>query len=491
MNKKSILKNTISSVLSYGILLIVSIVSSKLILVTYGSESNGLLSSVNQLFSYIALLEAGIGTATITALYQPIADADSTSVREVLVSSRHYYRVSAKWYFVCVLIVASVWPLLLTTEIAYLTIFGIIFLQGVAGVITYWYTSTVVNYLMASGKNYINNYVHLVSSLLTYGLKIVICLTQQDIIFMSISLIVVNVLKCLTYYFYLKCKCPEYVSICGKGNKKKLRQRNAFLIHEISGVIFSSTDTIILSIFCGLREASVYAVYALVLNALRMIIGQAFNSTNFILGNSYSKQRDTYCLTHDKYNGVYTCVVFIVFTIAYWMILPFISIYTQGVTDANYLDPKLPLLFVLIEVLSACRIVDGQLIKNAYHSKQTLSHSIIEAAINLVVSLVAVQFLGIYGVLLGTIAALLYRTNDIIIYANRIILKRSPVREYGMYVLNFGLFTLFVVASHHMPIIVTDYLQWFGYAVVIGIVVSVVYVFANLLFLKRILRAIR
>ena len=86
MNKKGILNNTISSIVSYGILLIVSIVSSKLILVTYGSEANGLLSSVNQLFSYIALLEAGIGTATVTALYRPIADADSTSIKEVLAS---------------------------------------------------------------------------------------------------------------------------------------------------------------------------------------------------------------------------------------------------------------------------------------------------------------------------------------------------------------------------------------------------------------------
>ena len=204
MNKKGILNNTISSIVSYGILLIVSIVSSKLILVTYGSEANGLLSSVNQLFSYIALLEAGIGTATVTALYRPIADADSTSIKEVLASSNHYYRISAKWYFICMLIVAAVWPLLLETEISYIAIFGIIFFQGVSGVITYWYTSTVVNYLMASGKNYINNYVHLASSLLTYGLKIIICLTQQDIIFMALALVVVNCLKCLIYYVYLK-----------------------------------------------------------------------------------------------------------------------------------------------------------------------------------------------------------------------------------------------------------------------------------------------
>lgn len=61
----------------------------------------------------------------------------------------------------------------------------------------------------------------------------------------------------------------------------------------------------------------------------------------------------------------------------------------------------------------------------------------IEAAINVIVSIAAVQFIGIYGVLLGTIAALLYRTNDFIIYANTKILMRSPKKEYALVLSNF------------------------------------------------------
>ena len=63
--------------------------------------------------------------------------------------------------------------------------------------------------------------------------------------------------------------------------------------------------------------------------------------------------------------------------------------------------------------------------------------SMIEAAINVIVSIAAVQFIGIYGVLLGTIAALLYRTNDFIIYANTKILMRSPKKEYALVLSDF------------------------------------------------------
>ena len=70
-----------------------------------------------------------------------------------------------------------------------------------------------------------------------------------------------------------------------------------------------------------------------------------------------------------------------------------------------------------------------------------------ESVINIVVSLVCVFQFGIYGVLLGTIAALLYRTNDMIIYANKKILHRSPWKTYRRWLVNLALFVVVTVLS--------------------------------------------
>ena len=86
-------------------------------------------------------------------------------------------------------------------------------------------------------------------------------------------------------------------------------------------------------------------------------------------------------------------------------------------------------------------------IKFAGHFKQTQWHSVLEAAINVTVSLIGVHFYGIYGVLLGTIAALLYRTNDMIIYANKKILHRSPWKTYRRWLVNLALFIAATVLS--------------------------------------------
>ena len=54
MNKKKLSKNLIFTFGAYALLLVLNIVVSKVVLISYGSEVNGLLASVNQVYSYIA-----------------------------------------------------------------------------------------------------------------------------------------------------------------------------------------------------------------------------------------------------------------------------------------------------------------------------------------------------------------------------------------------------------------------------------------------------
>ena len=56
--------------IAFGILL------PRLVLVGYGSEVNGLLNSVNQIFAYFTLLEAGIGGVTLQSLYKTVGKQD-------------------------------------------------------------------------------------------------------------------------------------------------------------------------------------------------------------------------------------------------------------------------------------------------------------------------------------------------------------------------------------------------------------------------------
>lgn len=149
----------------------------------------------------------------------------------------------------------------------------------------------------------------------------------------------------------------------------------------------------------------------------------------------------------DAYEIFNMILTFSLFCIANIFILPFLRLYTSGITDVSYIDVYLPYLFIATYLLSNGRNSSSLVINYAGHFKETQWRSILESAINITVSVICVFKFGIYGVLIGTIAALLYRTNDMIIYANKKILNRSPWKTYRRWLVNLALFVAVTLIS--------------------------------------------
>jgi len=76
-----------------------------------------------------------------------------------------------------------------------------------------------------------------------------------------------------------------------------LENRRYYFTQQVAGLIFNSTDTFVLSVFCGLKVASVYATYNLVYTALAQIISLIRGSTSFVLGQSFHKD-ESFFKTH-------------------------------------------------------------------------------------------------------------------------------------------------------------------------------------------------
>ena len=73
--KKSIINiffNLISQIVTLGL----GIIIPKLFLINFGSEINGAVNSIGQIFSCVSLLEAGIGGVTTQALYKTVVNND-------------------------------------------------------------------------------------------------------------------------------------------------------------------------------------------------------------------------------------------------------------------------------------------------------------------------------------------------------------------------------------------------------------------------------
>ena len=80
------------------------------------------------------------------------------------------------------------------------------------------------------------------------------------------------------------------------------------------------------------------------------------------------------------------------------LILPFISIYTAGVTDANYYDPVIALLMVLVAVVEMIHIPSGHLLNMAGKFKISKNFQLIACATLVVTMLVGGNLFGVYGI---------------------------------------------------------------------------------------------
>ena len=453
------IKNIIFSFSTQIITIALGLIVPRLILVNYGSEINGFFSTVSNIYTYLSVLEAGVGTAAIQALYGPVVHNDRDEINGILSATRKLYRRCAKMYLIAVGVLSLVLPLTLNTTINSATIIGYVFLQGLITVINFYMLSTLSVLLSAEGKNYIKSNIALLSTILTNIAKIILVNAKVNIVFLQVAYLSISLIVLGIYLLYFK-KNYKWIDLNVAPRASNIKQQKYYLIHQISFIVFNNIDTVIISIFCGLSMASVYAIYNMVFNYVGTLFNSVFLSLNFTLGQTYNEDKSRYPRFHDAYKTYFCAVLF-------------------ALVSVCYLDKYLPFLFCMIQLLSGSRSQEADLINIDRKAKETMWRTIAEAGINLILSLILVQFWGLYGVLIATIVAMLYRTNDILFYANRIILKRWPVQAYKIVVVDFSVFFGVVWIERFINIPINNYYEFFFWGIILTLIAVTVYVVIN------------
>jgi hypothetical protein len=117
-------------------------------------------------------------------------------------------------------------------------------------------------------------------------------------------------------------------------------------------------------------------------------------------------------------------------------LLPLIQIYTSGIDDAEYSNPLLLLLFVMMNLVANSKLPANSIIEYSGDFEKTRTHAIWEMIINVSVSVIAIIYMGICGAILGTVAALIYRSIVTIYFSNKKVLKRNQMCTYKIIILN-------------------------------------------------------
>lgn len=488
-NIKKTAYNLFFGIGSQMLIAVVGIIIPRLFITSFGSEVNGFLSSINQVFTYIVLLEAGVGTATLQALYKPIATNDREKVNGIMSATAQFYRRTGLCYLACVVLLAIIYPLFIESQIPVWQQVAVILIVGGSNSIGYFVHGKLRMLLRADGRSYAYTNAYTLVQLGTNVTKIVMILLGLNIVFVQLGHMVLLFLLAGYIKWYCKRHYP-WLNLKAKPDKAAISQKNSVLVHEISQMVFNHTDILILTIFTDLRVVSIYTIYIMVVDIISTLIGNVHNSFSFRLGQIFNTDKARYTKIYELYELGIIIFSMLLYCITYNFLLPFIGLYTAGITDINYVDKWLPVLFVSIKLLVSGRMLASATIGYAGYFKQTKNRALLETLINLVVSLATVPVFGIYGVLFGTIAALLYRTNDIIIFTRRRILHNSPIRSYSKWLVNLFVFVLVSYATVLLPVQAENYFALLGWCICYSLGYTVFFGLVNFLVFQKDVRKI-
>lgn len=406
MRTKNSIKNIIIALCCNVVTLLINFFSQKLLIQSLGIEYSGLNSVLSNIISMLSISELGIGTAIIYHLYKPISENDIPKIKSLMNFYKKAYNIIA---LVILVIGISILPFLSQfieekqiAENIYLVY--LIFLSD--SVISYLATYKR-SLIYANQKNRVVDLIHVLYVLLMNSIQIFILINYKNYIAFLIVKVLCRGLENIIItvvanklYPYLKDKTIEKIdSEISKDIKSRV---GAQIFHSIGGYIVLGTDNLLISKFLGLTIAGIYGNYILIINAANVVLSQIFSSITASVGNLLVEGNSK--KNYDTYKRI-SFVNFIVYTfcaiIFYFAINNFIRLWL-GTTD--YLFNNITVLLLTINFyMQGMRKTMQTFATAAGICRENKYVPIIESTANLVFSIILLKFIGINGVILGTI----------------------------------------------------------------------------------------
>lgn len=468
MNDSRFAKNVLTGFGGQLIAIVLGFIVPRIFITAYGSDVNGLLSTITQIFTYMALLEAGIGQAARNALYRPFQEQDQKEINNIYSAAKSYFQRFTAIYAAGVLALGLVLPLVLKTDVDYLTIFLFVLFEGMSGVISFYFIEAPSVILSVDGKSYINNNITLINKVLGYLIKIIMSFYGCNIVVLQLAYLLITIAVVFFYKLYFSRHYP-WLRNTKADNGIKLKDRNSYIITEAASVVFNSTDMIVLSVFVSTQLASVYSVYNMIYSNVNLLLNSVYFSIVYILGLTYHEDIKKYAAVHDSFTTVFLGLMTVLMSVCYILVIPFITLYTSGISDIDYIHTELPLLFSLIQIMAWSIYAAGNLTGIAGYAKQTSYISLIEAVMNISLSIILFQKYGIVGVLLATVMSFPLKVIWCIYVADKKVLHRSYKKTLSIWGINYLLFGAVVLVSHFFKPTITSYGQFLIWGVVLTV----------------------
>ena len=488
-NKLAIIN--IASNISYQIInILMNLILPPLIIAKFGSSINGLVSTTRQIVGYVQLLGAGISESSVVSLYKPIAQKDQKGISSIYNATSHSFFRAGVLFCIVSCLLAAIYPLTINSQLSYLSTTLLVMVICIGGASEFFVTGKCRALLMANQQLYIVNMVQIIGAVCNVLITIILLNLNMNIIIVQLGGTIIFFMRLILLSIYVNKKF-KFLDKKVPPNQEAIVKRKAATIHQLAALVLLGSQTIIITTFCGLEEASVFSVYSLVFTGVSTLCGTVSSALLATFGNMIHQESNTVISKSFRvYETIYYILIFVIYATAFVLILPFIELYVVNSPDISYTRPITGALFCITVLLNNIRTPGITLIMAYGHYDETVSRAIIEMTICLIGQLVLVTLFGINGVLIATMLAYIYRSCDVIHYVNHIITKGSVFVSVKTIFVNIVLFFISVSVCTVINYEISNFFEWAIAGILYVLINLIIILLGNIIFNKKIIISI-
>jgi len=403
------LKNLKYAIFGQFIGLIISFLSRMIFVRTLSAEYLGINGLFTNILSILSLAELGIGVSIVYSMYKPLAENDIYKIKALISLYKKAYTIIG---ITIAVVGLAIIPFLdyLIKDMPNIPNIKFIYSMFVINSSISYFFSYKRSLIIADQKRYI-------ATIYRYGFYFILNLFQIIILvitrnyFFYIGLQIINTLAeniCISkkadkLYPYLR---DREKGILNKEDKKTIfKNIRAMMFHKVGSIVVTGTDNLLISKLIGIKEVGLYSNYVLIINALNTIYTLIFESFTASIGNLGVTE------TNEKNKFIFDCINLFGFWIYGFSSICLINLFNHFIYLWLGKEYLFPVSFVLIIVINFYLSGMRKSVLTFRDALGLFAHdrykAIIEAIINLIISILLSKYFGISGILIGTIISTL------------------------------------------------------------------------------------
>jgi len=382
---------------------LLGIIVTRQIISRFGSDFNGLNSTVNQIINVLLILEGGFALASNVALFAPISSGDYATANGIMKATRNKFRSIGIIFLLAGTVIAIAYSFAVNTGLSREFVFTVIMMAVVPQAVNLYFSTTYRVLLQTQQKEYVIS----AFTALTIGaghIANIIMIRHGGqmwmVRFITMAFALLNSLLIVGY----TRRTNSFIDLSQGAKPELIKGTGDVMAQKITGVIYTSWPIVFLSISRngGTMLASVYAVYNSVFVMIKALLHAAIDAPRLGFGQMLTERsREEVWPVYKQYEFLAIIFTFIAMTTGAALIMPFIRLYTSGIDDINYYDLTIAILMILIGMVEMIHIPSGHLINMSGNFRISKYFQIIACAVLIVSMSVLGMLYGVYGMLVS------------------------------------------------------------------------------------------